>query len=228
VIRRLRGPIEYSGAVTTELLSDVPSPIDLRDPGDAHAWVLEADVKRPWRAQVRDAFVEALGAVDSLAGSPVRRILELGSGPGLLAERILRTCDVERYTLFDFSPPMLEMSRARVEQYPAAAFVLGDFKKPDWTRGLEAPFDAVVTMQAVHEIRHKRHVPGLYRQVHALLRPGGVLLVSDHVPADDTPRKRALFATEEEQHAAMRSAGFERVATRLLLSGLYLITGTRG
>ncbi|MGH9887209.1 MAG: class I SAM-dependent methyltransferase, partial [bacterium] len=106
-------------------------------------------------------------------------------------------------------------------------FVLGDFKQPDWTRGLEVPLDAVVTMQAVHEIRHKRHVPGLYRQVHALLRPGGVLLVCDHVPADDTPRRRALFATEEEQHAAMRSAGFERVATRLLLSGLYLITGSR-
>lgn len=213
--------------MTTELLSDVPSPIDLRDPGDAHTWALEADAKRPWRAQVRDAFAEALGAVDPPAGSPALRILELGSGPGLLAERILRTCDVERYTLFDFSPPMLEMSRARVGRHAAAVFVLGDFKQPDWARGLEAPLDAVVTMQAVHEIRHKRHAPGLYRQVHALLRPGGVLLVCDHVPADDTPRRRALFATEEEQHAALRSAGFERVATRLLLSGLYLIAGSR-
>jgi len=209
--------------VTTELLSDVPSGIDLRDPGDAHTWALEADAKRPWRAQVRDAFADALGAQDP----PARRVLELGSGPGLLAERILRTRDVERYTLFDFSPPMLEMSRARVAHHAAAVFVLGDFKQPHWARGLETPLDAVVTMQAVHEIRHKRHVPGLYRQVHALLRPGGVLLVCDHVPADDTPRKRALFATEEEQHAAMRSAGFERVATRLLLSGLYLIAGTR-
>ena len=213
--------------MTTELLSDVPSGIDLRDPGDAHTWALEADAKRPWRAQVRDAFAEALGA-GSPVGSPARRILELGSGPGLLAERILGTCDVERYTLFDFSPPMLDMSRARVGNRAAAVFVLGDFKQPDWTRGLEAPFDAVVTMQAVHEIRHKRHVPGLYRQVHALLRPGGVLLVSDHIPADDTPRSRALLATEEEQHAAMRSAGFERVATRLFLAGLYLIAGTRG
>ncbi|MGH2898191.1 MAG: class I SAM-dependent methyltransferase, partial [bacterium] len=118
--------------MTTELLSDVSSPIDLRDPGDAHTWALEADAKRPWRAQVRDAFAEALGALDSPggspAGSPARRILELGSGPGLLAERILRTCDVERYTLFDFSPPMLDMSRARVGKHPAAAFVLGDFK----------------------------------------------------------------------------------------------------
>lgn len=216
-------PAAYARAVTTELLSDVASPIDLRDPADAHTWALEADAKRPWRAQVRDAFAEALGALDP----PARSVLELGSGPGLLAERILQTCAPERYTLFDFSQPMLDMSRARVGDHPAAAFVLGDFKQRDWTRGLEAPVDAVVSMQAVHEIRHKRRVRGLYRQVHDLLRPGGLLLVCDHAPHDDSPKKRALFATEEEQHAALRSAGFEGVATRLLLSELYLVAGTR-
>ena len=30
-------------------------------------------------------------------------------------------------------------------------------------------------MQAVHEIRHKRHVPGLYRQLRPIVSPGGTV-----------------------------------------------------
>lgn len=161
------------------------------------------------------------------AHPPIGLVLELGSGPGLLAERILHSCQIERYTLLDFSPPMLELSRARVGGHPAAAFVLADFKQPDWTARVAGPFDAVVAMQAVHEIRHKRHVPGLYSDVRGLLRPGGLLLVCDHAPADDSARATALFATEAEQHAMMTGAGFSEVTTLLEHRGLYLCSGRR-
>lgn len=202
---------------------DIPSPIDLRDPATAHAWAQEADLKRPWREQVRGAIAETLKA----STLPVRRVLELGSGPGLLAERVLRACVVEQYTLLDFSQPMMELSRARVGVDPAATFVLADFKQPGWTRSVEAPFDAVITMQAVHELRHKRHILGLYRQVHDLLCAGGLLLVCDHVPLDESLRSTELHATEAEQHAALVEAGFRRVKTELLLRGLYVCSGTR-
>ncbi len=202
---------------------DVPSPIDLRDPVDAHTWAREADIKRPWRAQLRAAFADILNAVNP----PVRRVLELGSGPGLLAEQILRSCAIESYTLLDFSQPMLDLSRERLGDHAAASFVLGDFKQPDWIRTVVAPVDAVVAMQAVHEIRHKRHVPGLYRQVLDVLRPGGLLLVCDHAPPDNGARTTALHATEAEQHAALSEAGFVGVETRLQLHGLYLCCGHR-
>lgn len=201
---------------------DIPSPIDLRDPGDAHRWVAEADVKRPWRAQFRAAMAEALAA----ATPPVRRVLELGAGPGLLAERILRTCTLTDYTLLDFSPPMLALARTRAGGYPQAHFVLVDFKQPDWTSAVSGPFDAIVAMQAVHEIRHKRHVPGLYGQLHALLRPAGLLLVCDHTPPDDW--RAALHLTEAEQHAAMSAAGFVEPVTLLRHQGLYLCGARRG
>lgn len=157
---------------------DVPSGIDLRDPAVARTWTLEADAKRPWREQLRAAIANTLNA----EMPPVRRVLELGSGPGQLAERVLRTCAIDSYTLLDFSPPMLDLSRERVGHHPAAEFVLGHFKQPGWSEPLASPFDAVVTMQAVHEIRHKRHVPALYRQIFEIVRPGGLLLVCDHVP----------------------------------------------
>jgi SAM-dependent methyltransferase len=223
------GVLDKLGTVTDDPQSapdahdqDVPSPIDLRDPADAATWAAEADAKRPWRAQIRTAFAALLR--DAL--TPPLRILELGPGPGLLAEVILTTCQVERYTLFDFSPPMLEMCRQRLGDH-AIDFVLGDFKQENWTKALSPPLDAVVTMQAVHELRHKRHAPHLYSQLRPLLRPGGMLVICDHTPLDDSARYRALNATVLEQHAALASAGLARITTHLTLHGLYLCSATR-
>ncbi len=199
---------------------DVPSPIDLRDPRDVAAWVAAAD-RTPWRVELRDAFAELLR---STAPRPTR-VLELGAGPGLLAETILRACQPESYVLFDFSMPMLELSRERVGGYPSASFVLGDFKSPGWSGPLQRPFDAVVAMQAVHEIRHKRHVPGLYREARSLLRAGGLLIVCDHNPLDASASAAALYATEAEQHSAFAAAGFVQVRTALALRGMYLCLG---
>lgn len=202
---------------------DVPSPIDLRDENDARVWVASAEQRRPWRARFRRAFVDLLGAE---VPGPVR-VLELGAGPGLLAEAILRGCEVAQYTLLDFSGPMLEMSRHRLAGWPGVSFVQGDFKLAGWTGAVGGPFDAIVTMQAVHELRHKRHFAGLYRQAHALLRSGGALLVCEHSPRPDVPKTAALNATIGEQHAALHSAGFERVRTALELEGMYLCLGFR-
>lgn len=199
---------------------DIPSPIDLRDARDASDWVSDADRKRPWRGQIRASIADLLRTT-----SPApRRVLELGSGPGLLAEAILRTCSLDNYTLFDFSTPMLDMSRVRLANHASATFVCGDFKQPDWSDRFVGRFDAVVAMQAVHEIRHKRHVAGLYRQVRKLLRPSGLLVVCDHNPPDQRPHVTALHSTEAEQHAALSAAGFVDVGTHLMVKGLYVCT----
>lgn len=201
---------------------DVPSSIDLRDSLDAARWVASAEIKRPWRGQYRSAIAELLRD-ERLCG----RILELGPGPGLLAEAILESCDVETYALVDFSEPMLEMCKRRLARHSAVSFALGDFKDSRWTEAVAPPFDAVVAMQAVHEIRHKRHVPKLYRQVFDLLRPGGMLVVCDHAPPDNSPRMIALHSTEAEQHQAFADAGFVAIRTHLTLHGMYLCSGKR-
>ena len=88
----------------------MPSPIDLRSEADAQAWVDAADQARPWRTQFRARFAELVSEL-----SPGAHVLELGAGPGLLADRVLEECAaIASYTLLDFSGPMLEMSRARL------------------------------------------------------------------------------------------------------------------
>lgn len=196
--------------------ADIPTPIDLRDRTVAAAWAAAADVKRPWRAEIR-------AHIGALCGD-TKRVLELGAGPGQLAEAILEGRAIERYTLVDFSSPMLEMSRTRLGAAPVD-YLERDFTRASWAAGLTG-YDAVVAMQSVHELRHKRHAAGLYARVREVLRPGGVLIVCDHEPAA-CERSRALYATVEEQHIAFAEAGFDQVTTSLVLRGLYVCTGRR-
>jgi phospholipid N-methyltransferase len=211
---------------------DVPSPIDLRDPETAATWAREADAKRPHRREIRAAFAAQLrelararvedAAQLGILDAARLRILELGPGPGFLAEAILAECEVEDYVLLDFSPPFLAMCKERVGHHACVRYVVGDFIQPEWTALVDGPFDAVVSMQAVHELRHKRRAVGLYTQVHPLLRKGGMLLVCDHEPINDKPLAMPLA----EQRVAFARAGFVDVQTRAKIGGLYLVSGS--
>jgi len=50
------------------------------------------------------------------------------------------------------------------------------------------------------------------------LKPGELLLVCDRFPQDDSDRDCTLLMTEEEQLAAIRDAGFDRVDVLLRTS----------
>jgi cyclopropane fatty-acyl-phospholipid synthase-like methyltransferase len=202
---------------------DVPYGNDWDNAAEAAAYGEAADRARPWRAAIRDHIAARVATL-----VPAARVLELGSGPGVLAHRVLQRCpSLETYSLMDFSKPMLALSRERLAAFPAASFVLASFKSEDWARRVEGRFDCVVAMQAVHELRHKRHAPRLYAQIHNVLAVPGLVLVCDHIPFDDSPRSVALYMTEQEQLQALAGARFTNVRVELAMSGLMLYAGER-
>src|SRR5579862_4752303 len=137
--------------------NDVPSPIDLRLMSDAMEWQATAMSKRPWRSEFFDAIARNV--------ADAQLILELGSGPGFLAEHLLRNSPTVRMVLLDFSRAMHELAQQRLGALASRVeFVERDFKAIDWSMNLSS-FDAVVTHQAVHELRHKRHATALHRHV---------------------------------------------------------------
>lgn len=184
---------------------DVPSPIDLRDFKDAREWERTALDKRPSRTNFFEAFAEQIRLHPRL----VAKVLELGSGPGFLAEHLLATLPQISYTALDFSGAMHELARARLgKTAERVGFVEGNFKDEDWAYELGL-FDCVVTHQAVHELRHKRHATQLHRQVATILSVGGLYLVCDHFSGSGGMVDDQLFMTQEEQKASLSAAGFE-------------------
>lgn len=199
------------------------SSYDLQDEAIARRWAAEAAQNKPWRPEFWALFAELLLQE---ARSPLR-ILELGSGPGLLAERILREVAVSEYVLFDFSEPMFAMARETLGERNDVSFHMGSCKEPNWPRRVPGRFDAVISMQAVHEIRHKRHVPWLYAQAATLLRPAGILITCDAEPTEQSEEQRQLASTRREQEQAMCWAGFEQVVCHRFEHQYYVISARK-
>jgi hypothetical protein len=83
-----------------------------------------------------------------------------------------------------------------------------------------------VTLQAVHELRHKRHASELHSSVRGLLRKGGVYLVCDHFIGRGGMTNTDLYMTVEEQYSTLKNAGFKNVQCVLQKRGLVLHRAT--
>ena len=205
--------------VATMSGDDVPSSIDFRDPAQAKAWEATTMARRPYRTQFFAGFVAAIRDQFSQSLS----LLELGSGPGHLAEQILRHCEVSRYVALDFSAAMHDSARERLGAWAnKVEFVERDFRAADWPKGLGL-LDCVVTMQAAHETRHKRHLPDFLSRARQCLVPGGILLYCDHYWEAGTTKNPLLDVSAEEQPIALRDAGFTHVEKLLDMGGMALI-----
>jgi ubiquinone/menaquinone biosynthesis C-methylase UbiE len=219
----LRGAVDICivKSMLPDLAEDVPSPIDLRSMDDARDW--SAPLRSSGqREQFFQQFVVELRAI----GRNSIRVLELGSGPGFLARRVLEAIPAIEYTMLDFSPAMHELASERLGSLMQHVRpVVADFKCDNWGRGL-GEFDAVVTNQAVHELRHKRHAVGLHKVVRSLLRAEGRYLVCDHYVGADGMTNAALYMTVAEQYRCLEEAGFSAVTNLLEIRGLVLHRAT--
>jgi SAM-dependent methyltransferase len=189
-------------------VKEVPSDHDFFDPAYVKQWTDSIVRYRPERRQLFEVFAAEAARIkkDSLS------VFELGCGPGFLAEALLENCRIARYTLVDFSPQMLELSRSRLAKFKdRTVFIQADFKKNDWTDAVPAGFDLVASLQAVHELRHASRVPKLYAQLYNLLVPGGTILICDHVNSSSPSGHRAAhFMTVKEHLSTFQEVGFIR------------------
>ena len=163
-------------------------------------WAGVANSRRPFRAEFFDAFALEVAALSE------PRVLDLGSGPGFLAETILTRCAVASYHLFDFSPHMLDLSRARLAAFgERTCFHQGSFLDDGWWQSLPGPFDVVVSLQAVHEVRDAARIPQLYGELGLLLREGGMVIIADQV--NSTEKTEEHFLTVSEHESALNESG---------------------
>ncbi len=193
-------------------INDVRSPIDLKDPIEAKQWAAEVNLKRPWRYDIFQMYVDSI-----LALNPNAHVLELGSGPGYLAEFLINHCPNIDYTAFDFSEAMHDLAKEKLSaaQRLKCNFITGDFKQSAWEESLHfnqnSTFDVIIIHQALHELRHKAYAAEFHRTVKTLLNTQGVYFVCDHLYAPHAQQNHELYMSVEEHLAALKAANFGQV-----------------
>src|SRR5215470_16142618 len=107
-------------------VTDVPTDHRWDDASYVAEWAASAQ-QRPHRPAVLDALSNALPR-------DARIVVELGSGPGFLAEHLLAGHDaIEQYVLVDGSQPMHDLASARLAHDVARVrHVDADFRTPQW------------------------------------------------------------------------------------------------
>jgi ubiquinone/menaquinone biosynthesis C-methylase UbiE len=151
-----------------------------------------AEWDRIRKLHVADAAVEA-AIRDSLAGQPIRALLDLGTGTGRMLE--LFAADIERGLGIDLSLDMLAFARARLDRagLKHCSVRHGDIYNLALQRD---SFDVVIVHQVLHFLDDSARA---IAEAARVLRPAGRLLVVDFAPHD------LEFLREEHAH---RRLGF--------------------
>lgn len=112
---------------------------------------------------------------------PGVKVLDLGCGTGLELEYYFARNPGAAVTGIDLSEGMLAALR---EKFPDKAVTLIRGSYFDVPLG-DSCFDAAVSVESLHHFTQAEKT-GLYRRLHAALKPGGYFLLADYFAPDDT------------------------------------------
>lgn len=147
------------------------------------------ELNRAFYAEFARAFSETRAAerVDLAPLAPYlyagARVLEVGCGNGRLVERLDREGYRLNYLGVDVTPALIEIAEARRARlrHSTAEFRGGDITAPAWVESMRAraPFDVALALAVLHHIPSFELRRAVLRDLHALLRPEGVLVLSN-------------------------------------------------
>ena len=180
---------------------------------------------------------EGCAVLLEVIGQP-RRVLDLGTGDGVLLALVRSAWPEVEAVGIDFSPTMLGAARARFAGDDAVTVVEHDLDVPVPELG---SFDAVVSSFAIHHLVDARK-RALYGEVLDRLVPGGTFANLEHVssptealhhafmlamgkdPADEDPSNK--LASADAQLEWLRELGFVDVDCMWKWRELALLVGT--
>ncbi|MEU8029602.1 class I SAM-dependent methyltransferase [Streptomyces sp. NPDC049099] len=153
----------------------------------AEKWVERWELQQQRYAVDReDRFTVIADVVEHITAGRTERplVVDLGCGPGSLAARLARRLPYADIVAADQDPLLLEL--ARTHHADAARYVDTVIGEDGWTQALalDRPLDAAVSTTALHYL-DPNTLRRVYRELAALLRPGGVLVNGDHFPQND-------------------------------------------
>lgn len=175
---------------------------------DDHDWHSQ-DYAAGWmtkdqgRAARRGPLLQRMMDAAPFAKDAPLHVLDVGGGYGAVSAAVLRSFPQARVTLLDYSQAMIDQARGFLAGYGArVSYALGDLTDRKWTAQFAAPFDLVVSAIAIHNLMDMPLIAASYRDIRAVLKPGGLFVDCDHFDHVETI---------ESHTAAMKAAGFAQV-----------------
>ena len=150
----------------------------------------QAELSKSFLEGVRGAIplaaqqMEIMLKIIEAACPKVEKFLDLGCGDGVLGRAILAKYPDASGIFLDFSEPMLEAAKSKVENQDVE-FIGADFGKKDWVISVQnqGGFDVIVSGFAIHHQTDERKKE-IYAEIYQLLKPGGIFLNLEHVSSN--------------------------------------------
>jgi cyclopropane fatty-acyl-phospholipid synthase-like methyltransferase len=175
-------------------------------------WTSTADTRRPQRP----AMFRHIAALVADAAGDGGRVLELGCGPGALAEVLLRHVPGVTYVGLDYSPAMLTLAHERLDSFGARARLHRiDLRNDGWTGEFGGDLDAIVTNQALHDLGTTEAVGATYARARPLLRAGGLFVNAELVIPPGSASEKPGKLPADRHVALLAEAGFVDVRVEL-------------
>jgi tRNA (cmo5U34)-methyltransferase len=147
----------------------------------AQKYEQRADLVLPKRQEMLSLIVQLIpfGRDEPL------QVLDLGTGTGVPAQRVLQDFPKANIICVDKSSEMMEIGRAKLAEYgDRARFVQADLENPAWNDGLPDKFDAIVSALAFNLLTDGAK-QRLFARCYEMLEPRGGLVFSDRLRAAD-------------------------------------------
>jgi SAM-dependent methyltransferase len=113
-------------------------------------------------------------------------VVELGIGPGYLADFLLNSLKNIHYYGIDFSSPMLDIARKRLRPYSnRVTYIKADLVNDDWSRHILMPINAIVSTWALHDLGSPQYTEIVYEKCAQILQSRGMLLNGDFIKPDN-------------------------------------------
>jgi ubiquinone/menaquinone biosynthesis C-methylase UbiE len=127
-------------------------------------------------------------------------VLELGCGSGVFSVEVARRVPDGHLELFDLQAEMLERARRKIQAaglWKVVGYTQGDARRPPFPR---ASFDVAFLVAVLGEVPEPHKC---LRALHQILRPGGLLSITEHLPDPDFSRLSTLRALVEAEGFAL-------------------------
>lgn len=149
----------------------------------------------------RHLHAEIIRRLRFQTGAPIT-VVDLGAGGGRVLEGILKRYPEARGVWVDSSPVMRSVAGRRLIRYgKRTTYVEAPMEATTWEGAVPDGCDAVVSSIALHHLEDEGK-QALFRRIHRVLRPGGVVAIADEVLGGDWgAQKEHLLAWDRHTRA---------------------------